>query len=65
MQKRHAPSHCIFKHATFHSCNKVGHITPACMRQKEGYRGRPSGHSGVKLKRDTKWLETNEIDDSE
>ena len=33
--------------------------------QKEKSQGRPSGHSGVKPKRDTKWLQTNEIDDSE
>ena len=33
--------------------------------QKEKSQGRPSGHSGVKPKRDTKWLQTNKIDDSE
>ena len=64
-KKGHAPSHCKFKHATCHSCSKVGHIAPACMRQKEGSRWRPSGHIGVKPKRDTKWLQINEIDDSE
>ena len=61
----HAPSQCKFKHATCHSCSKVGHIVLAFMRQREGFRGRPSRHLGVKLKRDTKWPQTNEIDDSE
>ena len=35
------------------------------MRQKEGSQRRPTGHSGVKPKRDTKWLHTNEMHDSE
>ena len=35
------------------------------MRQKEGSQGRPTEHSGVKPKRDTKWLHTNEMHDSE
>ena len=64
-QIRHASSQCKFKHATCHLCSKQGHITPASMRQKEGSQGRPTGHSGVKPKRDTKWLHTNDLHDSE
>ena len=64
-QIRHASSQCKFKHATCHLCSKQGHIVPASMRQKKGSQGRPTEHSGVKPKRDTKWLHTNEMHDSE